>query len=150
MTIALSAPPALPLTYPEMGISKRLEALRLSKKALRLIQRVKGPLSLRRLSGLSQPAFAEVLAHYVGQVYQRATVCLWEQAERRKGHVPRAYWRKHYAPAKAIAAMHRLIADLVAWASAGRYRASVTGKRVWRVKLVAVKTACPPLRGVTL
>jgi hypothetical protein len=128
-----------PLAYLELGISKRLEGLRLSKKALRIVERVRGPLSLRRLSGLSQPAFAEVLAHYVGQVYQRATVCLWEQAERRKGRVPRIYWRKHFAPAKAVAAMHRLIADLVAWASEGRYRARIRGTRRWSVKLVEVR-----------
>jgi hypothetical protein len=97
---------------------------------------VRGPLSLRKLSGLSQSAFARVLAHYVGQVFERSTVCKWEQAERRKGHVSPTYWRKYFAPTKVIAAMHALIADLVIWASRGQYRARVTGVRVWRVRLV--------------
>lgn len=100
--------------------------------------RVVGVLSLRNTLKLSQSAFAQVLAHYAGgKVYTKAAICNWERAEREPGNLPRGYWRKLAPPKKVIAAMHRLITDLVTWATRGRSVARVTGVRVWRVRLVA-------------
>lgn len=88
---------------------------------------------------MSAAQFASLLAQYAGKTYDRRTIYNWERAERQPLALPPHYWRKLYASAKAIAAMHRLITDLVAWASNGRYRARVTGKRIWRVKLIALR-----------
>jgi hypothetical protein len=130
-TTLIAKPPSRGAANPCLdSISRHLEAPRFAKK-------VSGILSLRKALKLSAAKFADLLAYYAGKTYDRRTICNWERAERQPLALPPHYWRKLYAPAKAIAAMHALIADLVTWMSKGRYRARVTGKRVWRVTLIA-------------
>jgi DNA-binding transcriptional regulator YiaG len=136
---ALTKPPSQGAANPCLdSISRHLEATRFAKK-------VSGILSLRKALKLSAAKFADLLAYYAGRTYDRRTICNWERAERQphKAGTPLAlppnYWRKLYAPRKVIAAMHALIADLVTWMSKGRYRARVSGKRTWQVRLVAVR-----------
>jgi hypothetical protein len=138
---AITKPPLTRAANPCLdSISRHLDGPRFAKK-------VSGILSLRKALKLSAAKFADLLAHYAGRTYDRRTICNWERAERQPLALPPHYWRKLYAPRKVIAAIHALVADLVTWMSKGRYRARVTGVRVWRVKLITVKPARPVLAG---
>jgi DNA-binding transcriptional regulator YiaG len=120
---------------------------RISERALNAstFSRLHGVLSLRKALKVSQSVFARILAHYAGgKVYTKACISNWERAERDPHNLPKGYWRTLAPSKRALAALHRLIIDLVAWATRGRFTGRVSGVRLWRVRLVAARA--PALR----
>lgn len=101
---------------------------------------INGPAALRHALGLSLARMAELLVHYHGRHYCKATLSIWERPER--GVVmPRRY---HMTPATR-GAYARLLGDLVDLANRDRRSLAVRahlGARRWRFALVTPCQDC--------
>lgn len=112
---------------------------------LQALKSISGPLTLRQAlifgkgQTVSQEGIARLLAPYLGgKTFTRSTVSLWERAER--GQRLPAKYRMTSATRDAY---RRLLADVVALASDGRFQLKARlGPRVWAFAVVATCRSC--------
>lgn len=112
------------------------EGVRMPFRTFRGIKNVHGVYSLKSYLGLTYEELGEMVSDFIGRerAYSKSAIGTWALADK-NGIESRKWFKKYWMQRDTERAFKSLIRDYVSWVSGGRYRARVTGTRVWHVQL---------------